>query len=177
MGIFQSKKRLDIITCGLDNSGKSTIINQLKPTASRSNNIAATVGYNMEQFEKGNVAFTVFDMAGAKKYRSMWEAYYKEVQGVIFVIDSSDAVRFCVAQDEIRALVENPDLANVPILFFANKMDIPGAKTPAELVENLELSELLCDRPFNIFASDARRAVGVEEGLSWLSNAILQHKH
>ena len=56
-------------------------------------------------------------------------------------------------------------------------MDIPGAKTPAELVEQLELSELLCDRPFNIFASDARRGVGVEEGLSWLSNAILQHKH
>ena len=173
MGIFESKQQLDIITCGLDNSGKSTIINQLKPTKMRTDNIASTIGYNMEEFSKGKVNFKVFDMGGSKKFRQMWEAYYKDIQGVIFVIDSSDKVRLCIVKDEIRMLVENADLRGIPILFFANKMDIPGAKSPAELVDELELTELITDRPFNIFASDARRGFGIEEGIAWLTKAVL----
>ena len=176
MGIFQSKKKLDIICCGLDNSGKSTIINQLKPTSQRTDNIAATVGYNVEEFQKGSVNFKVFDMAGAKKFRSMWEAYYKDVQGVIFVVDSADNARMCVVKDEIQLICDHPDLQNVPILFYANKMDIATAKTAAELVDILEMGEMLADRPFNIFASDARRGEGIEEGIDWLSAAVLQHK-
>ena len=172
MGIFESKEKLDIVTCGLDNSGKSTIINQLKPVKQRTDNISATVGYNVESFSKGKVNFTVFDMAGAKKFRSMWESYYKDVQGVIFVIDSSDVVRLCVVKDEVKMLSEHPDLRGVPVLFYANKMDIPGAKTPQELVEELELTELIADRPFNIFASDARRGLGIEEGINWLTKSV-----
>lgn len=173
MGIFESKAQLGIVTCGLDNSGKSTIINQLKPTKLRTDNISATVGYNLETFEKGKVAFTVFDMAGAKKFRTMWESCYKDAQAVIFVIDSSDTVRLCVVKDEIRLLVEHPDLKGVPMLFYANKMDVPGAKAPQELVEELELNELVNDRPFNIFACDARRGFGIEEGMQWLQRAVL----
>lgn len=173
MGLFESKQQMDIMTCGLDNSGKTTIINQLKPTKLRTENISATVGYQVEEFAKGKVNFKVFDMGGAKKFRTLWEAYFKDVQGVIFVIDAADKARLCVVKDEIRMLVEHNDLRGVPILFFANKMDIAGARTPAELVEELELTELVQDRPFNIFASDARRGVGIEEGIQWFTRVVL----
>lgn len=176
MGIFSSKQELSIITCGLDNSGKSTIINQLKPVKLRTDNIAATIGYNVEKFQKGNANFKVFDMAGAKKYRSMWEAYYEDVHAVIFVIDSSDKVRMCVVKDEVKHLSDHKDLKKCPILFYANKMDIPGSRTPHELVEELELTEMLMDRPFNIFASDARRGFGIEEGMNWLTREVLTKK-
>lgn len=59
MGIFASKKKIDLIThmsvctCGLDNSGKSTIINKLKPTKLREDELAPTVGYQIEQFTRG----------------------------------------------------------------------------------------------------------------------------
>lgn len=172
MGIFESKKKLDIICCGLDNSGKSTIVNHLKPTEQRVENIAGTVGYQVEEFSKGKVNFKVFDMGGAKKFRQLWEMYYKDVQAVIFVIDSNDKVRMCLAKEEIRLIVEHKDLARAPILFFANKMDIPGARTPQELVEELELTELIADRPYNIFASDARRGIGIEEGIQWLTRVL-----
>ncbi len=36
-----------------------------------------------------------------------------------------------------------------PILFFANKSDLPKALTPAQISEALELNKLT-DRPFNI---------------------------
>jgi ADP-ribosylation factor-like protein 6 len=174
MGLFSSKEKLNIITCGLDNGGKSTIINALKPTSLKADNISATVGYQVEEFEKGKVCFKVFDMGGAKKFRSMWELYYRDVQGVIFVIDSSDKLRLVLVRDEIRLLMEHPDLKGVPILFFANKADLPGAKTPQELVDELGLSEMIIDRPYNIFASDARRGIGLEEGINWLTNKLIK---
>jgi len=172
MGLFESKQKLTIVTCGLDNSGKSTIINGLKPTEMRSDAISATVGYQVEEFEKGKVQFKVFDMGGAKKFRSLWELYYKDVQGIIFVIDSADKVRLCLVRDEIQILLEHPDARKVPILFFANKADVAGAKTPQELVEELALNELIVDRSYNIFASDARRGIGIEEGLNWLTSKL-----
>ena len=43
-------KETNIICIGLDNSGKSTIINQLKPESSRNTNIVPTVGFKVEKF-------------------------------------------------------------------------------------------------------------------------------
>lgn len=41
------------------------------------------------------IQFTVFDMAGGSKYRSMWGKYYKGAEGIVYVIDSADAMRLC----------------------------------------------------------------------------------
>ena len=69
--------------------------------------VEPTVGYSVEQFSKGKVNFTVFDMGGAKKFRSLWEYYYQNVQGVMFVIDTSDKIRMCCVRDELKLLLEH----------------------------------------------------------------------
>ncbi|EAN86095.1 ADP-ribosylation factor, putative, partial [Trypanosoma cruzi] len=182
----QSKTKLHIITCGLDNSGKSSIINRLKPTALQSEHISATVGYNVEVFEKGSAKFTVFDMGGAKKFRGLWETYYENINGIIFVVDSSDELRLCVVKEEIELMLQHPDIARelpktngakIPFLFYANKMDLPNAKTAAELVDLLDLTTLMADRPFNIFASNALKGTGVNEGFFWLQNTLLRQSN
>ena len=46
------------------------------------------------------------------------------------MIDSSDSLRLVVAKDELEMMLKHPDLANklnIPILFFANKMDLKEA--------------------------------------------------
>ncbi len=72
------------------------------------------------------------------------EHYYAECEGIIFVIDSADAVRMCVVKDELDTLLAHKDISkkNCPILFFANKMDLPKAFTPSQISEALELSRL-----------------------------------
>ena len=73
MGLFKmiaealgwSKRQCKIIVVGLDNSGKSTLINHLKPKKAASYEVAPTVGFSEERFEKGKLAFQVFDMSGA----------------------------------------------------------------------------------------------------------------
>lgn len=76
-------------------------------------------------------------MSGQAKYRSLWERYYADCQGVIFVIDSSDAMRMAVAANELQLMLEHPEMEKsrsrdakqlgVPILILANKSDLDNA--------------------------------------------------
>lgn len=42
------------------------------------------------------LTFTVFDMSGAGRYRTLWEQYYREADAIIFVVDSADKLRMWV---------------------------------------------------------------------------------
>ena len=70
-------------------------------------------------------------MAGQSRYRSLWERYYVDCHGVVFVIDSCDSMRMAVAANELHLMIQHPEmLANrVPILILANKCDLPNART------------------------------------------------
>lgn len=59
-----SAKKSNIIIVGLDNSGKTTLINTLKPKSKQELDLAATVGFKVENFSRQNINFTVFDMSG-----------------------------------------------------------------------------------------------------------------
>ncbi len=39
-----------------------------------------TAGFAIEQFTKGLIDFTVFDMSGQGKYRPLWESYYDRAE-------------------------------------------------------------------------------------------------
>mmetsp|Transcript_39350 Transcript_39350/g.117068 ORF Transcript_39350/g.117068 Transcript_39350/m.117068 type:complete len:103 (-) Transcript_39350:575-883(-) len=101
MGLFDSllaflgfgSRKVNIIVVGLDNAGKTTIIERLKPKEKQTMEVAATVGFHVDQFKKGSLTFTVFDMAGAGRYRSLWEEHYKDAEAVLFVVDSGDKFR------------------------------------------------------------------------------------
>ncbi len=72
MGLFKrlsealgiKKVSVRILVVGLDNSGKTTLVNHLKPRKGQSTEVAPTVGFQVEEFTKCNLSFTVFDMSG-----------------------------------------------------------------------------------------------------------------
>jgi len=70
---------------------------RLKPQPDKKTTVP-TVGFSIEEFEKGSLRFNVFDMSGANKYRSLWEKYYKDAQAIVFVLDTSDKIRMCVVK-------------------------------------------------------------------------------
>ena len=53
------------------------------------------------------------------------------VHAIQLVSDSSDKMRMVVAKDELDLILQHPDIVGkkVPILFFANKMDLRDALT------------------------------------------------
>ena len=173
--VFGSKKKSRVLVVGLDNSGKTTIINHLKPkkVASAGAEITPTVGFQVEEFAKNNINFTMYDMSGQSRYRSLWEHYYNDVQAIIFVLDSTDRLRLCVAKEELQQLLSHDDIrkTRAPVLFFANKMDVSGAVTPEEIMDELELDKIR-DKPWHIQQSNAVTGSGVDEGVEWLCTAI-----
>ena len=90
-------------------------------------------------FPDRNVGFTAFDMSGQGRYRNLWEHYYKECQGIVFVVDSSDKMRMVVAKDELDMLLQHPDIRSrkIPILFFANKMDCRDSLSSVKVSQTL----------------------------------------
>mmetsp|Transcript_26897 Transcript_26897/g.86401 ORF Transcript_26897/g.86401 Transcript_26897/m.86401 type:complete len:183 (+) Transcript_26897:166-714(+) len=180
MGIFSrffssvglGKEKVNVLVVGLDNSGKTTIIERLKPQKSQSMEVAPTVGFNVDEFSKGSVSFKTFDMSGAGRYRNLWEHYFKDAQAIIFVVDTSDKIRMCVAKDELDSMLGNQDLkSGIPILFFANKMDIPTSLSPVDTAQALKLDEIK-DKPWQIVPSNALTGEGLDKGIEWLSDFI-----
>ena len=59
MGLFDKlvnflglkKKECSVLVLGLDNSGKSTILNHFKPDEEKYHNIVPTVGFSVEKFK------------------------------------------------------------------------------------------------------------------------------
>ncbi|NP_001171750.1 ADP-ribosylation factor-like protein 6 [Saccoglossus kowalevskii] len=167
------KKEVHVLCIGLDNSGKTTIINQLKPKDSQYEDIVPTIGFSVEKFASSALSFTVFDMSGQGRYRNLWEHYYKDAQAVIFVVDSSDKLRMVVAKDEMDQLLSHSDIKNrrLPFLFFANKMDLREALSSVKVSSMMGL-ENLQNKPWHICASNALTGEGLHEGVEWLTDQI-----
>ena len=99
------------------------------------------------------------------------EHYYRDVQAIIYVMDSTDRIRMAVARDELEQLLTNEAIAQrpIPILFFANKMDLPGSLDASDIAEQLEL-DAITDRPWHIEHTNALTGRGVEEGITWMAS-------
>lgn len=168
------KKQASVLVVGLDNSGKTTVINQFKPTTEKSSEIVPTIGFNVEKFTLKSLNITAFDMSGQGRYRNLWEHYYKGVEGVIFVIDSSDSLRMVVAKDELIMMTSHDDFKgkHVPILFLANKIDLPDSMPVSKITQILALDSL--EHPWNIQATNAVTGEGLEEGIEWLCDQLIK---
>ena len=163
------KKELQILVIGLDNAGKSTILNKLRPEAQQLSDIEPTQGINETtiQFNKINLKFR--DMGGASNYRPMWAQYADKLNGMIFVVDSSDTVRFTTAADELAAVLQIPSVASAvfPLLVFANKNDIEGSAPPEVIAGELGITEIT-NRPKLVKSVCAQFPNDLREGIEWL---------
>ena len=175
-----TKDEATIVIVGLDDSGKSSIINHLKMAKQGKGGVKGagfeatpTVGFQEEKFSASNINFSVFDMSGQSRYRNLWESYYRDADAIIFVVDSSDRLRVCVAKEELDNMMSHEDFqkTNIPLLVFANKMDISGALSAEQCVEELEMDKIV-ERPWQLVSSNGVTGVGLDVGVAWLSDSI-----
>ena len=53
------------------------------------------------RFDIGKTRIICWDLGGQASLRTIWEKYYRDAQGLIFVIDSAAPDRFGEAQDTL----------------------------------------------------------------------------
>ncbi|XP_075261007.1 ADP-ribosylation factor-like protein 6 isoform X1 [Convolutriloba macropyga] len=170
-----SKPKTSLLILGLDNSGKTTIINSLLPQGQKDIDIVPTIGFAVQRirFPGSGITASCIDMSGSSKYRDLWSKYFSETDGIIFVVDGSDELRLAVAKDEFDMIISSPAIKTrkVPILVLSNKKDVRGHKTAAEVSKILELTSLKTNN-WNICDSNALSGDGLNEGFSWISGQL-----
>ena len=94
--IFYSQK-MEIVLLGLENSGKTTLLNQL--ALGQSYPSAPTIGLNIKQVKKNGINMKVWDIGGQVQFRREWGKYAKGSDVILFMIDTS-AVSFLILEGE-----------------------------------------------------------------------------
>merc|ERR1711988_1662074 len=167
-GKLFGKKDVRILMVGLDAAGKTTILYKLK--LGEIVTTIPTIGFNVETVEYRNISFTVWDVGGQDKIRPLWRHYYQNTQGLIYVVDSSDAERVSETQEELHKMLGEDELRDAIVLVFANKQDLPNALSVTDITSKLGLNNLR--RKWYVQAACATQGTGLYEGLDWLSNEL-----
>eukprot|EP00878_Enallax_costatus_P039802 GHUV01045718.1.p1 GENE.GHUV01045718.1~~GHUV01045718.1.p1 ORF type:complete len:213 (+),score=26.65 GHUV01045718.1:291-929(+) len=197
---YFGEKEARILVLGLDNAGKTTIlcktpvlllcvavgvVQQMSCTngaqfltlfADRLQvgevvSTIPTIGFNVETVSYKNIKFQVWDLGGQTSIRPYWRCYYPNTQAIIYVVDSSDVERIGISKEEFHAIVEEEELKDALILVYANKQDLPGALSDAQVAEALGLADIR-NRDWAIFKTSAIKGDGLFEGLDWLANTL-----
>lgn len=166
---FFGKKPVRLLMIGLDNAGKTTILYQLK--LGESVTTVPTIGFNVETVEYKNLNLTVWDIGGQDKIRPLWKHYYQGTNGLIFVVDAADTERIDLAAEELNKLLMEPELKDAVVLVYANKRDLPGAKSTSELVRALNLNTIHHHKWY-VQQTCAPDRDGIYEGLEWLAKQL-----
>lgn len=175
MGSGVSKKldtSREVIVIGLDNSGKSTILKKLNNPEDKCP-VVPTISFRATKIKVNSTNITCFDMSGQGRYRFLWQQYYGNCHGLVFVLDSADRLRMPVAREELELAVKSDELSqkNVPILILANKNDLPDAIAANKCATLLDLDHLLkC--PWLACSSNGLSGEGINEGFNWLTNQM-----
>mmetsp|Transcript_17359 Transcript_17359/g.42105 ORF Transcript_17359/g.42105 Transcript_17359/m.42105 type:complete len:182 (+) Transcript_17359:363-908(+) len=181
MGILFSKifgrligsKEVRILILGLDNAGKTTILYRLHQGEVVTT--IPTIGFNVETVTYKNIRFQVWDLGGQSSIRPYWRCYYPNTNAIIYVVDSADVDRVSICKDELLQMLEEDELKDAALCVFANKQDLPGALTSAQVSEALGLTSIR-SREWQIFQTSATKGEGLTDGMEWLSATLAGSK-
>lgn len=170
---FFGNTEMRVVMLGLDAAGKTTILYKLHIGEVLST--VPTIGFNVEKVQYKNVIFTVWDVGGQEKLRTLWRHYFNNTDGLIYVVDSLDRERIGKAKQEFQTIINDPFMLNSVILVLANKQDLRGAMTAREVCDGLGLFDLK-NRKWHIQGTCALKGDGLYEGLDWLSSTLKEMK-
>lgn len=126
-----------------------------------------TVGLNIEHIMYKRYSLTMWDVGG--QATKLWKHYFDHINGILFVIDSTDEEKLMFAREELFRLLGDESLAGVPILLFYNKRDLGDqCKEQEELNTRLDLKDISQQREIAVQACSAVTGEGIWEGMDQL---------
>ncbi|XP_069565245.1 putative ADP-ribosylation factor-like protein 5C [Brachyistius frenatus] len=169
MAVFGDREH-KVIIVGLDNSGKTTILYQF--LTKEAVLTSPTIGSNVEEVIVRNSHFLMWDIGGQDSLRASWFSYYCNTEIVILVVDSTDRERLTVTKEELHRMLSHEDLRNAAVLIMANKQDVKGSMTAAEISQSLTLDSLTT-RSWHVQPCCALTGEGLPASLEWMRSRVL----
>ncbi|KAF1923540.1 ADP-ribosylation factor 6 [Didymella exigua CBS 183.55] len=204
--IYLHATKYSVLLLGLDNAGKTTLLEQIKASYTPSHpnlKTVPTVGQNTVTLAlpppNPPIYLKLWDVGGQHSLRGLWQSYYAAAHAIVFVLDSSDVGSATLAElgdgvgvndemgrlDEARLVLEsilgNGETSGVPVLVLANKQD------REDCVEVVRIKEGFVRRVFEgekggnvrdsrVLPCSALTGTGVHEAVEWLVTRMTGNK-
>ncbi len=168
--LFRSRtKQANITICGLDDAGKTTILKFLE--TGEFVDTTPTMGVNRETLHLPNLQINVFDLAGQEDFRNMWHNINEKSDGIVFVVDRSNIMRFDEAKDVFQQTVNAQLDQDLIILVLLNKSDVPDVIEKSQFIEEFQLLDL----PFKwaVFETSAKTGEGIFHAFKWFVDEFI----
>lgn len=170
-----------VVVIGLDSAGKTSLLYRLK--LREFVETIPTKGFNMERIKvstgtskTASTTFQVWDVGGQEKLRPLWKSYTRRTDGLVFVVDAAETERLEEAKVELHRITRSAENQGVPVLVLANKQDLEGAMSAAEVEKVLAIQELSSSTLHHTQGCSARDGRGLQAGLEKLYDMILRRK-
>lgn len=157
-----------IIICGLDSAGKTTILRFIE--SGEFVQTARTMGFNVNSIMIRDLSIRVFDMGGQESFRSMWKEHLPLAKAIVFVIDSALPERFDEAKQEFQENVLAHAQKDTPILILTNKQDLEEASPSIDVVKALGIYGN--ERHYDVIETSAVTSEGLFEAGVWIYEKI-----
>ncbi|XP_014023563.1 ADP-ribosylation factor-related protein 1 [Salmo salar] len=181
--VFQ-KDEYCILILGLDNAGKTTFLEQTKTKFSKNykgmnlSKITTTVGLNIGTIDVGKARLMFWDLGGQEELQSLWDKYYAESHGVIYVIDSTDEERLAESKEAFEKMISSEVLEGVPLLVLANKQDVENCMSVPDIKTAFsDCAPKIGKRDCLVQPCTALTGQGVNEGIEWMVKCVIRNIH
>ncbi|CAH0547616.1 unnamed protein product [Brassicogethes aeneus] len=174
-----TKKKIVLLLLGLDNAGKTVAA---KGLAGQSNEgVVPTMGFSIINLKFLSYNVDIYDLGGAAGIRGIWNKYFTDAHGVIFVVDSSDISRLEEAKLALFNILSNEKIAGKPLLILANKQDFENALDEVDIIEELDIENIVNIQKCPTLVesctatevnSQYRIDPGIKRGYDWLLSYI-----
>ncbi|KAL0111636.1 hypothetical protein PUN28_013075 [Cardiocondyla obscurior] len=176
-------KTIVLLIVGLDNAGKSTILNHISGDSDQ--NVLPTIGFRTVSLKHKSYSVKIYDLGGSSQIRALWPKYYNDIHGLIYVVDASDISRLAENKVVFNELITHEHILTKPILLLANKQDLNEAIDELDVVENLDVERAAnamkcptrvetCSCIYNKEQSKSNTA-GIKDGYKWLLDIVVKN--
>ncbi|KJX98923.1 adp-ribosylation factor family protein [Zymoseptoria brevis] len=198
-----SKEEYSILVLGLDNAGKTTLLEQIKSLYNDAHQpnlkTVPTVGQNVSLIDLPELYLRIWDVGGQHTLRGLWQSYYRSCHAIVFVVDSTDVGDADIERlgkgpskedeegrlEECRLVLEdvlqNEETEGVPVLVLANKQDREDCVEVVRIKEGLVRKVFEGEKGQNVRDSrvlplSALTGTGVKEAVEWLCSRVKWNK-
>lgn len=200
-----SKEEYSILLLGLDNAGKTTLLEQIKALYASHDaphephlNTVPTVGQNVSVIELKDCYLRIWDVGGQHSLRGIWQSYYDSCHAIVFVVDSTDIGDADIShlnedkKEEVEgrlgecklvleSILSHQSTSGVPVLVLANKQDREDCVEVVKIKEGFvrkvfEGEKGESVRDSRVLPLSALRGIGVNEAVEWVCSRVKWNK-
>ncbi|MHA1147434.1 MAG: ADP-ribosylation factor-like protein [Promethearchaeota archaeon] len=137
-----------IFLCGLDNSGKTSIINTINKLPNPGET-TPTLSFNVSQIIIDLTEFVIFDAPGQIRFRDMWDDKMFGTEILCYVVDCSNPERFDEAKEVLDKTINSYEEKQLPLIICFHKLDIPDVSENLAKAKQLFQPGLFKNRSVN----------------------------